>query len=533
MKVGIYLGYGPNTLMHKEGLGRYSATLIKGLTERGHQVTVAMPKWLIGSFELLLEEFEINSEKLNYVIEYKTPVIWELYTKSHIQKRGRGRFKRKVLGSSLKMGERLLDMLLSASDIVPIFLGGMIFIVCSIIALPFIAAIAILYILSSLLVKFIRREKVNIQEYATRIIDILKNAKGAGFDIYSYLFQKMLTSVQNKLVDRINLMNNPVDVWYSPSIFWPCFNQINGKKVINVPDLVVMDYPMHWYDRYGVIESSLRCEETIVNGTLFITYCQFIKEDLLIKRYGKQEKNITVIPHMVNDMSQYVTMDVPPLIWEVGMKKNFTQSFCRSLLSQTKGNVLQVQDYISDFDMRNVRYIFYSSQARPHKNLLNLLKAYLYILRKEYCGIKLFLTGDIYQFEDLKCFIKENELQYDVLCFYNVSAQQLAALYHEAELVVNPTLYEGGFPFTFGEGMSVGTPSLMSDIPQVREVFGTDLEECTFDPYNYQDMAKKIVWGVNNKEKLYNMQLPLFERMCSRGVDKYVEEYIEAFRKAV
>ena len=41
MKIGFFLGYGPQTILHKEGLGRYIGSLIKGAVDNGEDVVLA------------------------------------------------------------------------------------------------------------------------------------------------------------------------------------------------------------------------------------------------------------------------------------------------------------------------------------------------------------------------------------------------------------------------------------------------------------------------------------------------------------
>ena len=145
--------------------------------------------------------------------------------------------------------------------------------------------------------------------------------------------------------------------------------------------------------------------------------------------------------------------------------------------------------------------------------------------------IKLILTCRFYKDAEVTNYIQENYLQYDVLSFWGVSKQQLAALYACAELVVNPTFYEGGFPFTFGEGMSVGTPSVMSKIPQVLDVVeGYSLEKYMFDPYDVEDMADKIYYALKHREEVYLAEKELYEELDRRNWNDVGEEYVEAFQ---
>ena len=60
------------------------------------------------------------------------------------------------------------------------------------------------------------------------------------------------------------------------------------------------------------------------------------------------------------------------------------KQFSRSKIQEYANIYFSTVDYLREFDFSDVRYIFYASQNRPHKNILNLIKAYEYILRKKY-----------------------------------------------------------------------------------------------------------------------------------------------------
>ena len=158
------------------------------------------------------------------------------------------------------------------------------------------------------------------------------------------------------------------------------------------------------------------------------------------------------------------------------------------------------------------------------------MKAYEHILRERNIPLKLILTCNLNNDKELLNYIEQKRLQYDVLSFNSVTAQQLAALYMCARLVVNPTLYEGGFPFTFGEGMSVKTPSVMSSIPQVTEVMqGYGLEDYLFDPYDYLDMSAKIEKGLKNRDELIAKEQVLYDQLKNRTWKDVCREYVQAF----
>ena len=126
-------------------------------------------------------------------------------------------------------------------------------------------------------------------------------------------------------------------------------------------------------------------------------------------------------------------------------------------------------------------------------------------------------------------FVLDNRLEHDVIFLHGLSVPELAACYKLADVVVNPTLSEGGCPFTFTEALSVGTPVVMSRIQVAQEILADPrMQEITFfDPYNWRDCAERIEWAVNHKEELLAIQLKTFSVLSQRTWTDVVREHLD------
>jgi glycosyltransferase involved in cell wall biosynthesis len=200
---------------------------------------------------------------------------------------------------------------------------------------------------------------------------------------------------------------------------------------------------------------------------------------------------------------------------------------CRQLLTlafRTAPNLA----YTAEFKHDQVEFLFYASQFRPNKNVITLLRAFRHLLRDRYTGLKLFLTG-VWEHEEIRDFVQVERLSRDVLFLHNLPVQQLAACYRLARVAVNPSISEGGFPFTFTESLSVGTPVVMSRIPVTEEVV-TDPELASlmlFDPYDWRDMAGRIEWAIENRDLLRSKQMPLYDQLSQRTWREVVDDHIK------
>lgn len=528
MKIGIYLGYGPKTVLSKEGLGRYVGNLVRNLQKRGNHIVIACPKWLKGTLKDLWEDLQIKEDSIEYIVTSKVPVAWRLY----LQYTGKNHQKKLLHVDYTRVIEFIVNQLLSITSVaffgLLLLLGGFFLLLLA----PFLLLAGMMYLILYLLSRLKKSGSNKAKRMMKWMISIYGRAEQGGLDVYNRIYVKFIENVQKELVRKINRKKD-IDIWYSPAIFWPTFNDVEGVKIVNVPDLVTETFATKWGNYRDVLYSTKQCEKTIEENTDFIVYSNFIKESLLVNKFGKQEERISVIPHPMNDLSVYVTIN-SEAAGKLARTELFTEQYCKTILQSLGSHTQGIDDYIVGYDFSDVTYIFYSSQGRPHKNLKNLIKAYEYLLRKKYVRVKLFLTCDVNALPEVRDYIIEKRLQYDVISFFNVTTKELAALYRKAQLVVNPTLYEGGFPFTFGEGMSVGTPSVMSRIPQVLEVVdGYNLEDVLFDPYNIYDIAEKIKYGLENRELLLSRESVLFRDLLKNNEEKNGAMYEEVFNKAI
>ncbi len=232
-----------------------------------------------------------------------------------------------------------------------------------------------------------------------------------------------------------------------------------------MPDVVIHEFPVAFssINQDRLLEVFKCIERTIEGGDHFVTYSDHIKYRTLIDRYRIAPDAIEVVPHGANRLDELIAVSGFP------DDKAATDQFCRNLfrvaLRKAIGNLNAIH-----FDSSDAQFIFYATQFRPNKNIVSLLTAYEYLLKRRFIGHKLILTGNPNNLPDIAEFIKAHNLQNDVLCLHGLSAQELAACYRLADLAVNPSLSEGGCPFTLTEALSVGTPVVMARIAVTEEV---------------------------------------------------------------
>jgi glycosyltransferase involved in cell wall biosynthesis len=333
---------------------------------------------------------------------------------------------------------------------------------------------------------------------------------------------RLMEEVEAQILRKHINERKDVLAWYCPAAFWPHFNLIDAPRVACVPDVVLSEFPIG-FSIFGdrILEVFKSVAATIKGGDHFVTYSETTKRRTLVERYHVCPSRITVVPHGANRLDKAVFVTGFP------DNESATDALCQSLMQRALHKAVDGAN-AAHFDPRDTKFIFYASQIRPNKNVISLLRAYEFLLKRRYVGHKLVLTGKPNVLPEVAKFVREHNLQGDVLFLHGLSDQELAACYRLADLAVNPSLSEGGCPFTLTEALSVGTPVVMARIAVTEEVVtATELRELMlFDPYDWEDVAKRIEWALDNREMLLERQMVLYENLAKRTWRDVVGEHI-------
>lgn len=530
MKIGIFLAYMPGTKLGSEGLGRYIGNLIKGFTDDNNEVCIACPKWLVESLYDLLDDFHVQRESVQILTSHRVPIIWRLYDRIFNHNK-EIKIPRKILVYH-KLADLLdftIDKLISISS--GILFAGIILlaVLLGILLFPLVLIAILIAILFQPFQKIRGKARGGVKQLLWKLSHIKTAYSQKGESVQQRAFDRLYQVTVQELIRRVNTMEE--DVWFVPTLFWPEAAKIKALTVFAAPDMVSVEFPFPFAEWVGGVAATKNCAKTIKDGKYFITYCDFIKKDVLMRQYGKKNDQVISISHINN--SSYDHVNILCDYEKYGMThQEINEKFCRELLSRLPQYSTQEQ-FLQNYDFREVRYIFYASQQRPHKNILTLIKAYEYLLRTKSVNYKLFMTCDMSASPSILSYVQEHGLEHDVISFTRIPVQLLSALYACAEIVVVPTLYEGGFlTYPLGEGMSVGTPALMSRISQVTDMIPSvyPLEEIVFDPLNYLDMAEKIDASVHNAKNLYEAELPMYRDVEARTAPIVARDYVQAFQ---
>ncbi|WP_156435041.1 glycosyltransferase [Bradyrhizobium lablabi] len=522
---GIYLAYPPALDLRAQGLGRHLAEFLKEAeTCPTARFVIACPSWMRKSLDDLLEGVGISPDAFEIIGPKDEPMFLKLYQlyQDYIQ---RARRQSRVLRLFRILKRQFARNVARAEGLLVTTRSGLLLASLALLALPFVVMALAAIAVSSVAALFgavwpkLARSRL-FRRYSNAVVRVTTQPKASSTTVR--LYRLMEEAEARLLLKHINSRKD-VSAWYAPTAFWPQFNRIEAPRLTCVPDVVLSESPVgfssvggdRFLQNFGLVEA------TIEGGDHFVTYSEHIKYRTLVERYQISPGAIDVVPHGANRLDDLIAVSGFP------DNKAATKAFCVNLFRLALNKAIGTQQAFN-FDSGDVEFIFYASQFRPNKNVMTLLRAYEHLLKRCYVGHKLVLTGHPDTLPEIARFIRDRNLQNDVLCLHGLSAQELAACYQLADLAVNPSLSEGGCPFTLTEALSVGTPVVMGRIAVTEEVVtDPDLQSLMlFDPYDWEDMAARIEWALQNKESLLERQLKLYERLAERSWKTVVNEYV-------
>ncbi len=527
---GIYLCYAPTVDLRCEGLGRYLAAFLKGATTRDDvQFVIVCPNWSKEGLLKLFENEGVPESKFKIITPEGKPYILRIYEACLALKTRSKKislFQRvtdklqSVRGQLLARFENNLARTYIVFDIAKLSLESFAILSLLLCFSPLFVLLAALVVTTKVSFRFVRRLLKPFHRVQRRVSRLLVGPKDDG------LVLRLYRAMEKAEADRMqNLIDDMPQIlaWYSPTAFWPNFNRIKAPRLMCVPDVVLNDFPVSFSSVGGnrFLETFELIQSAIREGEHFVTYSDAVKWSTLVDCYGISPSAVTSVHHAPNVLNNWI--DITGFPDSHGASINY----CQWHLSVAIRRCIS-DEYRNHFDNGAVNFIFYASQFRPNKNIFSLLKAYDYLLRNKFIGHKLILTGGLHTMPEIKEYIAAHGLEHDVLCLHGLSVQELAACYKLADLAVNPSLSEGGCPFTFTEALSVGTPVVMAKIPVTEEVLtDPELQQMTFfNPYDWQDMATRIEWGLNNRTQLLDKQKETYDILIQRTWTDVVNEHI-------
>ena len=245
------------------------------------------------------------------------------------------------------------------------------------------------------------------------------------------------------------------DAVYCPSTVMLPIN-CSVPSVVSLHDIQQIHYPEY----FSFVEKQFRktvYKETVKTATAIQASSEYMKKDFM-KYFSLTEKKVVLIRDGINPIFN---------------KKNIKLRLLKTKYNLKKG------------------YLFYPAQHWLHKNHITLLKALLLLKKNHNLDLQLVLTGEKqYKSNIIYNFIKENNLNNNIIFLGNVNFDDLPTLYFGSSLVIIPTLHESN-SLPILEALAMGCKVIASDIEPNLEIEHENLT--IFEKLKEETLAEKIL----------------------------------------
>ncbi len=288
--------------------------------------------------------------------------------------------------------------------------------------------------------KFLNQNVSGVQRYAHGILKYFELDQTAKPQIKSFLLQMLWEQVQ--LPRQLKKAGSPLLLNFCNTAPFYYENQI-----VTIHDMAVFENPI-WFSKPFAAYYKFMLPRIAQNSKHIVTVSAFSKSEILKHLKVPSDKISVIYPGLNEDLTARISKK-PTAI--------------------------------------NSKFILLVGSHDPRKNFDFAIKHSIEILEAN--DLQLVHVG-----RTSKVFSNPNRIyRKDIIELPNTSDQELKWLYENAEVLVQPSIYEG-FSLVPMEARSLGCPVLASDIPVHREVLGDDVQYFQVNnPESFKTSLEKLL----------------------------------------
>lgn len=278
-----------------------------------------------------------------------------------------------------------------------------------------------------------------------------------------------------------------VHLLHAPSFVAPAISSV--KMVMTIHDINHIVLPQYYTPWHQIYYKTI-VRYCIAKSKFLLTVSQFSKKEIMTNLNLPSEKI-------------FVTYN--------GVSENYKPNLDPNLL-----------EYIREIYQLPSRFIFCISNNKPHKNVLQLVRAYCY--------------SDVETPLVLACPIDKQMIQvaeqyskkHQIYFIRYVEEAHLPGIYSLTDLFVYPSTYEGfGLPPL--EALACGAPVMVANSSSLPEVVGK--HALFMNPYDYREMAHVLETAIRNSNVSRSIMDGAQEHVQAFSWDKMAKETLEVYEK--
>lgn len=346
-------------------------------------------------------------------------------------------------------------------------------------------------------------KSANFKKIVSGKFRVFESAKRRAMPAFDFMESKTGLRAIKRAAENILLEGKKVfggnpscDLIHYMFTVFPYWRKFDAPVVLTIVD-IQQEYLPEFFAKGELGARSRHYRSSAERADHIIAISSYTKRTL-IDKYAIPEDKITVV-HLGYDAKAYMKLD---------------------------GKI--VEEFRKEYGLPE-RFLLYPAAFWPHKNHLNLVRAFRVLKDKYGYDGKLVLTGikkgghGVFEKE-----VNALGLDGEIICLGYLAYDELPLLYNAASCLVFPSLFEGfGIPLV--EAFATGLPVACSNITSLPEVGGD--AAVYFDPEQPQDMAEKINRVCSDKGFRENLIEKGFERSRLFSWDNTAQQTLKVYEK--
>ncbi|SDA30809.1 Glycosyltransferase involved in cell wall bisynthesis [Ruminococcus sp. YE71] len=230
-------------------------------------------------------------------------------------------------------------------------------------------------------------------------------------------------------------------------------------------------------------------------------YCHnptpFLKKSKIIKKMNSTVYYMSLFYKYIYKIN--IKKNTNVIVQQEWIRKEFQKMYNLNniIVAQPNFNVEQIQ--MNDLLLKDKKIFIYSAFPRPFKNFEIIGKA-CKALQKYNDKFEVWLTIDGTENKYSK-YIRDSFKDVKSIKWLGlIEREMMMRKYYESDYLIFPSVLETwGLPIS--EYKSTGKPILLAELPYAHETVGDYDKTVFFDPYDYRNLAKKMLYIINDNEK--------------------------------
>ncbi|RAP50144.1 MAG: hypothetical protein BZ136_01975 [Methanosphaera sp. rholeuAM74] len=186
------------------------------------------------------------------------------------------------------------------------------------------------------------------------------------------------------------------------------------------------------------------------------------------------------------------------------------------------GVEIEKKHYTKSYDTINFTYI---GSLGKHKGVHILIQAFKEIQDE---NIELNIYGKGYDEEEFRKMAENDER----IKFHGyIANNELAEVYRKANMTVIPSICYDNSPMVIYESFSTATPTLASNIGGIPELVEDGYNGLLFQAESIEDIKNKIVYVINNKQILRQLEENAYESLPDDSINVMTERLLAEYEK--